>query len=1356
MATNDEDVSKLMDLDSMNLTGEAQKRTQNINSLTATLVKHQEKTDKSLMEIRKSIMTIAKDQSSKQKNIKETMSSTGGFREVDRSLVLVLKKLGGTLEQVGRGALKMTASTALATKDMLKQYGAAISEDIHVNKQSMVAMALSQTSPIFGYFAAKFMETSVFKSAKEKIKNAFVSIFASIGASVKQLFTRGKEKVSEIRTQRKTSRQKEEIPKLQTGGYVTRGGAAMLHAAEVVAPLQKLQFVIQKAFFPTTKVLSSLAKQMAMFMFFQKVKMVFKAIRWIRASRYNKYLSKDTDPLRKLAADFGTFFSMTFERRDVELKELKDKALGAASEAKGKVKEIYKNTIKDAKESKAGTLLSKFRNKTAKFYDSSIKSFKENKRANELKNDFLKKIKKHTAGMENKLGFFGTMFRKMQSSLPTWIMMGIGLLKTALGTIFAPIKKLLAPALLALRHLRHPILLLKRVGAFLWKNLTKFGKILGKVMIFAGAAMSLLDMGLDARAGVKKAREWHNVKEGQEVSTSQKVTAGIGAALGGTESGVKGALSGALKGAGLGMAIGSIVPGIGTAIGGAIGAIAGGLMGFVGGKNIAQGLQFVWDKAKPFIEGVVDVVMYPFRLLGRLKDRFMEWFQDPEKSLFDKVKDVGNSILNVLSWPSRMFYGMGAGILRFILNNIPDALKKVLPNFILNGVKNTADLFEKASNTTFNTDNKSLVGASKKALETPAKGTVSSAAPLAAAKANAAKGAAPAKGAASPAGSLAAAKASSAEAKESSVTSKISETVSSAVKAGSEMAAQAVEMGKTAVETVKPIVSTAVESGKEMAKGAVETISKSKAVEAGKGVAKGAVEVIQGMGDKISNLALIASELKSKGMNVPAILAALGNVLKESGGIPKSENMNYSKTSNDRIRKIFGSRARGKSEEELNIAKSDPAKMGELMYGFDTNIGRSMGHTAPGEGYKYRGRGFIQLTGKNNYLAAGSAIGIPLVDNPDLANKPNVAAKITAWFLDKNRKSAARKLGIDINSSDQLQQNSIITQAIGGLGLNLNSPIGQELLNKVSQYTQSPAIQKIASAAFGAASSIADKATDAVTYGKEVATSAAAEAGKGVVADVGKTMAAKINGMLALPTESTVVTSDFGPRNTGLSGASKNHKGIDLRAAMGAPIYAMADGVVSGTNSTWGKISIKHKDGFTSEYMHLSSMKVKPGDEIKKGQLIGLSGKTGPIPGMAPHLHHSIKSPDGIPINPRTVYAAAGIKLQSKGGAGSKEMGGPMESLIGPSIDKNYIVDSQTTDQMLRNNILKQILYEFKNTTEEFLKDTQKHSSAVISNVTNAFSTNNRTTIQGITNALQKANSQPSNALREVLNGDFN
>ena len=61
-----------------------------------------------------------------------------------------------------------------------------------------------------------------------------------------------------------------------------------------------------------------------------------------------------------------------------------------------------------------------------------------------------------------------------------------------------------------------------------------------------------------------------------------------------------------------------------------------------------------------------------------------------------------------------------------------------------------------------------------------------------------------------------------------------------------------------------------------------------------------------------------------------------------------------------------------------------------------------MGNAAPGDGYRYRGRGFIQLTGKANYKAFATASGVDVVANPDLLLEPELAAESAAWLWQSN------------------------------------------------------------------------------------------------------------------------------------------------------------------------------------------------------------------------------------------------------------------------------------------------------------------------------------------------------------------
>jgi murein DD-endopeptidase MepM/ murein hydrolase activator NlpD len=132
------------------------------------------------------------------------------------------------------------------------------------------------------------------------------------------------------------------------------------------------------------------------------------------------------------------------------------------------------------------------------------------------------------------------------------------------------------------------------------------------------------------------------------------------------------------------------------------------------------------------------------------------------------------------------------------------------------------------------------------------------------------------------------------------------------------------------------------------------------------------------------------------------------------------------------------------------------------------------------------------------------------------------------------------------------------------------------------------------------------------------------------------------SGPFRFPLEGSVkVTDTYGyTRLTGF--ATVSHKGTDFRAATGTPVVAINSGRVSYTDylRNYGNtIVLDHGLGLQSIYMHLSQVDVKVGDEVERGQIIGLSGDTGYV--LGPHLHLSIKL-GGISIDPEKFLALFG------------------------------------------------------------------------------------------------------------------
>lgn len=121
---------------------------------------------------------------------------------------------------------------------------------------------------------------------------------------------------------------------------------------------------------------------------------------------------------------------------------------------------------------------------------------------------------------------------------------------------------------------------------------------------------------------------------------------------------------------------------------------------------------------------------------------------------------------------------------------------------------------------------------------------------------------------------------------------------------------------------------------------------------------------------------------------VAAFIAQVGH---ESGHLTRLvENLNYSA---DALRNTWPSRF------DLALARAfarKPEQIANIAYG------NRMGNITLGDGWKYRGRGLIQITGKNNYRACGEALGLDLIAQPELLEKPQHACMSAAWFWATN------------------------------------------------------------------------------------------------------------------------------------------------------------------------------------------------------------------------------------------------------------------------------------------------------------------------------------------------------------------
>ena len=212
--------------------------------------------------------TINQMQKKVNQELSDTQVNVGDYErieEVQNSMIKVLSNLSSTIGSVGQGFAKVAGDTAQASKDAVQQYGKAISQDISFNKQNVVAMALARSSPIFGYFAAKFVETDVFKSAKEKMKANIADALSGVTSKFKQGFGRllgGGKATGTVDKELRTMKTAGEgaVPKMQSGGYVERAGLAYVHPAEVVMPIEKVLEKIDQSI-DTTKELANISRQ---------------------------------------------------------------------------------------------------------------------------------------------------------------------------------------------------------------------------------------------------------------------------------------------------------------------------------------------------------------------------------------------------------------------------------------------------------------------------------------------------------------------------------------------------------------------------------------------------------------------------------------------------------------------------------------------------------------------------------------------------------------------------------------------------------------------------------------------------------------------------------------------------------------------------------------------------------------------------------------------------------------------------------------------------------------------------------------------------------------------------------------
>ena len=160
------------------------------------------------------------------------------------------------------------------------------------------------------------------------------------------------------------------------------------------------------------------------------------------------------------------------------------------------------------------------------------------------------------------------------------------------------------------------------------------------------------------------------------------------------------------------------------------------------------------------------------------------------------------------------------------------------------------------------------------------------------------------------------------------------------------------------------------------------------------------------------------------------------------------------------------------------------------------------------------------------------------------------------------------------------------------------------------------------------------------------------------------------DGIVAIPAGRPVNTANFtsgyGTRSDPFRGRAAMHAGVDLAGPLGTPIYATADGIVGRSEyaGAYGNlVEINHGQGIQTRYGHMSRLIARPGQRVRRGELIGLMGSTGRSTGS--HLHYEVRI-DGRAVNPipfiHGTETLAAVQRRAEAGTPTVALGGPAPS----------------------------------------------------------------------------------------------
>ncbi len=332
----------------------------------------------------------------------------------------------------------------------------------------------------------------------------------------------------------------------------------------------------------------------------------------------------------------------------------------------------------------------------------------------------------------------------------------------------------------------------------------------------------------------------------------------------------------------------------------------------------------------------------------------------------------------------------------------------------------------------------------------------------------------------------------------------------------------------------------------------------------------------------------------------------------ESGGLERlEEGFRYTRSAEQISGNVRSALRQGRDALEaarLEALAGRPEALAELMYG-----GR-MGNSEPGDGYLYRGRGYMQLTGKHQYAAAGEALALDLVGNPDLAARPEHASRIATWYWQQNvppgSREDARAAGASINGTDP--------------------PNGlDDRMQRFERWARELTPDRI------------QTLSDARAVEADIETPAAGFA---------QTM------RVMLPPQAGIaphVTGHYGEQRGAHAhgGTDFNYAGGQTGVNLAHPVvHSPVAGVVTFSGGAFGTVKIRDAQGYSHEILHLDARQVEAGQALAAGDPIGTMGGRGPEgPAQyARHVHYQLRDPQGALLSPETFWSRAPAPVQGE------------------------------------------------------------------------------------------------------------